>query len=433
MSAYYGQLPAATLPQAYGRTLSYVVKGYTGTQLRSASGATASGLTGAGVRVAVIDAYDSPTLLADTTRYAAAHGDVPYAAGQLAREDAPVWTHTAPSTPSTPDGCGASGWYGEQTLDIEALNAMAPAAGTTYLGVASCADADLVDALNKITDRHLADIVSDSWGEPETASDPAMDPVYDQIFQTGALEGIGFYFSSGDSGDEFAATGTKQTGMPASLSWVTAVGGTSLGVGPDGEYQFETGWGTDKALLSPTGPTWAAQPAYQRPVVPLSLALVGGAPHRAVPDIAAVADSSTGFLIGQTQTFPNGTTVYSRVLDRRHEPGRPRDRGHPGAGAAALRQAPRLRQSGHLRALRNPGAARRHRHPVRPGCAVGGGPGGLHEQRRRDAGHGDLAAHLGPGLLAAHDAGIRRRHRRGIARRGLTRLLRPAGRRGGWR
>jgi subtilase family serine protease len=146
---------------------------------------------------------------------------------------------------------------------------------------------------------------------------------------TGALEGIGFYFSSGDGGDEKAATGAKQTDMPASLPWVTAVGGTSLGVGPNGEYQFETGWGTDKALLSPSGTSWAAlpggfvagagggtsgrvaQPDYQQPVVPDALALVAGTRHRVVPDIAAVADSSTGFLVGQTQAFPDGTSRYS--------------------------------------------------------------------------------------------------------------------------
>ncbi|MEZ0065682.1 subtilase family serine protease [Streptacidiphilus sp. MAP12-20] len=329
MSDYYGQQSANATPKAYGRTMPYVVKGYTGKQLRSAYGATASGLTGAGVRVAVVDAYDSPTLLSDTSQYASAHGDAAYAPDQLTRQDAASWTHTAPNGPSSPDGCGASGWYGEQTLDVEAVHAMAPAAGITYVGAASCMDADLVDSLNKITDGHLADIVSNSWGEPENAGDPSMDSVYDKIFMTGALEGIGFYFSSGDGGDEKAATGTKQTDMPASLPWVTAVGGTSLAIGPNGEYLFETGWGTDKALLSLSGTSWSSlpgafvagagggtsarvtEPDYQRPVVPGSLALVAGARHRVVPDIAAVADSSTGFLVGQTQSLPDGTTQYS--------------------------------------------------------------------------------------------------------------------------
>ncbi|MBF9070335.1 S53 family peptidase [Streptacidiphilus fuscans] len=325
MSSYYGQDPASSTPKAYGRTMPYVVKGYTGTQLRSAYGATASGLTGKGVRVAVVDAYDSPTLLSDTSRYAAAHGDAAYTTGQLVRDDATAWTNTEPNTPKTPDGCGASGWYGEQTLDVEALHAMAPAAGITYVGAASCQDNDLVDALNKIVDNRLATIVSDSWGEPENASDPSQDPVYDQLFMTGAVEGIGFYFSSGDDGDEKAATGTKQTDVPASLPWVTAVGGTSLAVGSKGQYEFETGWGTDKALLSANGKSWAnlpgaflsgggggvsartAEPFWQQNVVPSALS--GG--YRTVPDVAADADPNTGFVIGQTQTFPNGKAAYS--------------------------------------------------------------------------------------------------------------------------
>jgi len=43
-----------------------------------------------------------------------------------------------------------------------------------------------------------------------------------------------------------------------------------------------------------------AEPDYQR-------AAIGSFPGRVVPDISALADPSTGFLTGQTQTFSNGT------------------------------------------------------------------------------------------------------------------------------
>ena len=36
-----------------------------------------------------------------------------------------------------------------------------------------------------------------------------------------------------------------------------------------------------------------------------------GRTGRAVPDIAAIADPNTGYLIGETQTFPDGTAKYS--------------------------------------------------------------------------------------------------------------------------
>ncbi|RAG86891.1 serine protease [Streptacidiphilus pinicola] len=324
MSGYYGQDPAKTLPKAYGRTVPYVVKGYNGHQLRAAYGATASGKTGKGVTVAIVDAYDSPTIKADIRTYAHRNGDAAYKAGQFKQYDPAAWTQTADNQ------CGASGWYGEQTLDIEAVHAVAPAADIRYVGAASCQDPDLIDALNKIVTSRLATIVSDSWGEPENGSDPASDPVYNNIFLRGAAEGIGFYFSSGDNGDEVANTGTKQSDMPASLPYVTAVGGTSLAVGKRGNYEFETGWGTGKASLSADGKSWTGfpgsfhggagggtsartpQPWFQNGIVPSALANVGGkGAKRVVPDVAAVADPNTGFLVGQTQTFPDKSVKYS--------------------------------------------------------------------------------------------------------------------------
>jgi subtilase family serine protease len=329
-SSYYGQNLAKTLPKAYGKTVSYTVKGYNGHQLRDAYGATASGRTGKGVTVAIVDAYDSPTIKSDIATYAHRNGDAPYKAGQFKQFDAATWTNTGDPSQANPNGCGASGWYGEQTLDIEAVHAVAPAADIRYVGAASCQDSDLINALSYIVDHRTATIVSDSWGESELGSDAANDAVYDNIFLRGAAEGIGFYFSSGDNGDEVANTGTKQSDSPASLPYVTAVGGTSLAVGKHGNYEFETGWGTGKSALSADGKSWVGfpgafhggagggtsarttQPWYQRGIVPAALSHANGtkAAMRVVPDVAAVADPNTGFLVGQTQTWPNGTVKY---------------------------------------------------------------------------------------------------------------------------
>jgi hypothetical protein len=47
-------------------------------------------------------------------------------------------------------------------------------------------------------------------------------------------------------------------------------------------------------------------------VVPKKLAKAnGGKPARVVPDVSLVGDPNTGMLVGQTQTFPDGTTKYS--------------------------------------------------------------------------------------------------------------------------
>ncbi|MFF9108219.1 protease pro-enzyme activation domain-containing protein [Streptomyces sp. NPDC014805] len=318
-SSYYGSTIASTLPDAYGQKIPYAVRGYTGKQLRSAYGA--GGYTGKGVRVAITDAYASPTLAYDVQTYAGKHGDAKWTTGQLRQVLPKNYTKTAE--------CGAAGWYGEETLDVEAVHAVAPAAHVTYVGAASCYDDDLLDSLSKVVDGHLADIVSNSWGDIEANQTPDLAAAYDQVFQFGAVEGIGFYFSSGDNGDEVANTGTKQVDTPANSAWVTAVGGTSLAVGQRDAYLWETGWGTEKATLSADGKSWVgfpgaftsgagggtsrtvAQPYYQKGVVPDALAQANNASgNRVVPDIAAIADPNTGFLVGQTQTLPDGTQAY---------------------------------------------------------------------------------------------------------------------------
>ena len=63
-------------------------------------------------------------------------------------------------------------------------------------------------------------------------------------------QGISFLFSSGDNGDELANTALRQADYPASDPYVTAVGGTSDAIGPSGSFEWQTGWGTHKWVLS---------------------------------------------------------------------------------------------------------------------------------------------------------------------------------------
>ncbi|MEV7034437.1 S53 family peptidase [Streptomyces sp. NPDC093272] len=319
-SSYYGSKTATSLPSAYGSKIPYAIKGYTGKQLRAAYGA--GKYTGKKVRVAITDAYASPTIAFDAGTYAKRNGDAAWKTSQLHQVLPNAYTRT--------DECSAAGWYGEETLDVEAVHAVAPDADVTYVGAASCYDDDLLDSLSKVVDNHLADIVSNSWGDVEANQTPDLAAAYDQVFQLGAVQGIGFYFSSGDNGDEVANTGTKQVDTPANSAWVTAVGGTSLAVGKGDKYQWETGWGTEKATLSADGKSWTsfpgaftsgagggtsktvAEPFYQKGVVPNSLATANSATgNRVVPDISAIADPNTGFLVGQTQTFGDGSQQYS--------------------------------------------------------------------------------------------------------------------------
>jgi len=332
-SQYYGQKIAVNEPSAYGIKQPWTNCGYTPSQIRGAYGVSQSGMTGKGVSVAIVDAYASPTMLSDANQYAKVTGDKPFAAGQYTQDLASNFTDTAP------DECDAAGWYGEETLDVESVHGMAPDAKVTYVGAASCTDQDLGDALALIVDNHLASIVSDSWGEPADGSSEI--PVYEGIFQAGAAEGIGFFFSSGDSGyespDEDPGSNMIQTDYPTSSPFVTSVGGTSLAIGRSHNYEFETSWGTMNDPLAANGKSWQdtppgvypddydgsggggvsydfTQPAYQRGVVPNSLATHLGngstspTPMRVVPDVSALADPSTGIETGETVLQPDGTT-----------------------------------------------------------------------------------------------------------------------------
>jgi len=342
-STYYGQKVATNKPKAYGKYQPWTNCGYTPSQVRGAYGVTSSTMTGKNQTVAIVDAYASPTIKSDANQFATVVGDTPFAAGQFKQSKA------GPYTLAGANQCDAAGWYGEETLDVESVHGMAPDANVRYVAAGSCQDTDLANAEATIVDSGLASIVSNSWGEP--ASYSTINATFDLIFQVGALEGIGFMFSSGDSGyegpGEDSISTTDQVDYPTSSPYVTSVGGTSLAISKTSSYQWETSWGTiidplihtknggKKWQYTPPGKypsgydgsggggvsTEYLQPSYQAGVVPTSLAesLPGGTtsstPMRVIPDVSALADPSTGIMVGQTTLQPNGKT-YQFSLSR---------------------------------------------------------------------------------------------------------------------
>src|SRR5881409_3640264 len=88
------------------------------------------------------------------------------------------------------------GWYGEETLDVEAVHGMAPGATIVFVGAPNNFQ-DLDAALNHVVDRGLAQIVSNSYGFNGEFVPPGFVKPYEDIILQGAVEGIGIYFSSG--------------------------------------------------------------------------------------------------------------------------------------------------------------------------------------------------------------------------------------------
>ena len=341
-STYYGQKTATNKPKAYGKYQPWNNCGYTPAQVRGAYGVTASGETGAGQTVAIVDAYASPTIKQDADQFATVVGDTGFGKGQFKQYKA------GPYTLAGANQCDAAGWYGEETLDVESVHGMAPDANVRYVAAGSCEDSDLAQADAYIVNNGLASIVSNSWGEPDSYS--TMSDAFNAIFELGAVEGVGFFFSSGDSGyegpGEDSISPYDQVDFPTSSPYVTSVGGTSLAIGKTNNYEWETSWGTllDPLVHTKTGQKWQftppgkyptyydgsggggvstvyGQPNYQAPVVPTALAeklpngTTSSSPMRVIPDVAALADPSTGILVGQTTLQPDGKT-YAFSLSR---------------------------------------------------------------------------------------------------------------------
>lgn len=333
-STSWADTTASGLPDLSGATTDgfpYAPCGYTPPQLRGAYGVADSGLDGSGQTVAIIDAYASPTIFADASEYAERNDPGhPLGQGQFRQLVAPgTFRHPQRGNFQDPQG-----WYGEETLDVEAVHAMAPGANILFVGAPN-AQPDLDAALNHVVDRRLAQIVTNSYGFIGEGVPPGYVKPLNDTFIQAAAEGIGIYFSSGDFGDDTLFGIPASPDWPASSPWVTAVGGTSLAVNSSNGYAGETGWSTAKLTLvydSPDfwglnqGGTWTQtdQPSFvygagggvsalfPEPDYQINAGIDAstfglGRSGRVVPDVSMVGDPTTGMLVGQSQTFPDGS------------------------------------------------------------------------------------------------------------------------------
>ncbi|HEY5102417.1 MAG TPA: S53 family peptidase [Steroidobacteraceae bacterium] len=340
-SSYWGDHTGtlSTPAAPYPATLPWLICGYTPQQVRQAYGANHASQDGTGVRVGIVDIYASPTIVNDANTYSTNHG-LPQLTSANFRQIVPPSLYYVPAS----DPCGPQGWYGEETLDVEAVHSMAPGASIVYTGDV-CTD-PLNAALYNLIDNHVVDIVTNSYGyngEVDSGLTPGFIAYENQFFLQAAAEGMSILFSSGDDGDlVLAGDQTEASGSwDATSPYVTAVGGTSLALTDSTGNKTEWGWGTQRVLMNnvtvpldgknitTSGPAlpfaWYAgsgggpslielAPPYQADV-PYSLsgfttnsagAVVAlGAAYRVTPDIAMFGDPYTGFLIGETYTKAN--------------------------------------------------------------------------------------------------------------------------------
>ena len=280
-SGYFYQTPAS-LACIYG--LQPAVPGCNPfvAQLNPGGGANA---------IAIVDAYDDPNAFLDLQTFSTQFGVIPVTASSFQ-------TVFAPHGGSTPGSCSGTGtrppsaannnnWDIEISLDVQMAHAMAPLAKIYLVEAQSSSFADLLCAVTVGSNLVAAaggGQVSMSWGASEFPSETIIDPVF-------TTPGVVYFASSGDSAGVI---------YPSASPNVVSVGGTSLSTNPStGNFISENTWQDSGSGVS----FYEPRPAFQDGIAQL----VGA--RRGTPDVAAVANPSTGVWVRNTLPANGGWYV----------------------------------------------------------------------------------------------------------------------------
>ncbi|HZO05282.1 MAG TPA: S53 family peptidase, partial [Solirubrobacterales bacterium] len=212
----------------------------------------------------------------------------------------------------------------ETTLDLSMLAVGAPKLDKIYVyeGLESLGGIALTAGSALGTPGHQPDVISISLGycENELNGNMGGRDALDSIFAVAAGAGISVLVSAGDQGstgcrtaeagsEELTALPMRAVSLPASSPYVTAVGGTNLGLTPKNKIKVEVVWnnsviipwggGGGGSIITPRTPWWQA-----------GISSYGHG--RKVPDIAALADIYPGYAFFCTAASckPERNVVY---------------------------------------------------------------------------------------------------------------------------
>jgi hypothetical protein len=311
-SATAAQLREAGLarPAVVSSVASGPAGGYSPGQLAAAYGVNPSAATSQ--TVAIVDAYDDPTVLADLNAF-----DAQYGLPAETSSSFKVVNQSGGSTLPSPD----PGWSGEITLDVQTVRGLCHACKILLVEANSANNPDLGAAVDEAVSLG-ARIVSNSYGGTEFPSDPqASDYNHPGVAILASTGDDGWY---GWDGFNLGAVSNGVPDVPASYSTVVGVGGTTLDLNPNGTRASETVWNdngpfdaegyafantygiTGGAAGSGCSKIYTAQ-IWQRDVSGYST-LGCGATFRNGVDIAADADYFTGYDICQNYGNTNSSS-----------------------------------------------------------------------------------------------------------------------------
>jgi len=229
-----------------------------------------SSLCGSGQTIAIVDAFNSPTISSDLTTFSSTFG-LP-----------PCNTNNGCLVIAKPQNSARNdpNWAVEISLDVEWAHAIAPGAKILLVEARSNSFSNLLGAVDYAANQAGVHQVSMSWGGSEFSGESS----YDTHFK---VPGVSFFASSGDQGSIL---------WPAVSPLVIGVGGTTLSVDALGNVINETTWSGSGGGIS----LYVPEPVYQ------SSFSISSNNKRGIPDVSYNADPNTGVPVYDSYSYGGG-------------------------------------------------------------------------------------------------------------------------------
>lgn len=221
--------------------------------------------TGGTGTIAIIDAYDNPSIQNDFNAFSSQFGLLTASAlnFEIHKMSPTILLATT------------GNWNIEGDLDVQWAHAIAPNCKILFIEATSSNLGDLLAGVSYAASRSDVVAISMSFGATEFSTETAYDNTFTSAY------GAGFFASSGDDG-----AGVQ---YPAASPNVIAVGGTSLTLTGGGTFVSEIAWSGSGGGLS----VYETEPFYQ-----VTYGVHSAFGFRAVPDVSYNADvNNTAFSI----------------------------------------------------------------------------------------------------------------------------------------
>jgi len=239
-------------------------------QVRAAYGFPTSSTGGTNQTIAIVDAYNDPSIASDLNVFSNTFS-------------LPACNAANPCFKKVNQTGGSSypkknaGWALEISLDVEWVHAIAPGAKILLVEASSNSFTNLMKAEDYA--RAHAQYVSNSWGGSEFSGESAYDSHFIQ-------SGVSFFASSGDTG------GVVE--YPAASPNVISVGGTTLHFDSTGAFSSETAWSGSGGGCSQYETATVSQQ---------SVSTSSCGTKRGTPDVSLDADPASGVSVYDTTLY----------------------------------------------------------------------------------------------------------------------------------